>query len=153
MKKQCKNILGEKNYLLGISKEDKKKVWLAKASWDCGWYWGFGYVETYNKWETDIYEHNHFDSLFLKEDIFHSFVDYFEETTLSEGEIWELLELMKTFYTLRDYAEFCHNGSAWISSNKFKDILQDKNQEKHINETLIPKICDRIYEILSNEEN
>ena len=33
-------------YLLGRD-EEGINYWLEEPSWDCGWYWGFGYVETY----------------------------------------------------------------------------------------------------------
>lgn len=153
MKKEVKIIEGRKNYLLGTRKEDKKKVWLKEATWDCGWYWGLGYVEIYNHFYSDILEHTHFDLLFLESNIYTSFVEYFEETTLNEKETWELLELMKTLYTLRKYADFCKRGSAWISTNIFSDELKNEDERKKINNELIPKILKRVYEILGEKEN
>ena len=32
-------------YYLGRDIKTKRKIWLQKPSWDCGWYWGFGYVQ------------------------------------------------------------------------------------------------------------
>ena len=46
MKKEKRFAFGKNIYLLGSDK-DGVKYWLEEASWDCGWYWGFGYVETY----------------------------------------------------------------------------------------------------------
>lgn len=57
-------MFGKEVYLIGIN-EDGEKVFLEEPSWDCGWYWGFGYLETYtnNRQITrsrDIQSHSHF---------------------------------------------------------------------------------------------
>ena len=48
MEKQKITKFGDDYYLLGINQENEK-VWLEKPSWDCDWYWGFGYVEIFNQ--------------------------------------------------------------------------------------------------------
>lgn len=50
MDKQRSRAFGKKIYLLG---EDKcgDRYWLEEPFWDCGWYWGFGYIETYS-WDS-----------------------------------------------------------------------------------------------------
>ena len=45
MKKQVINKFGT-HYLLGRTYSGQK-VWLQKESWDCGWYWGFGYLHEF----------------------------------------------------------------------------------------------------------
>ena len=50
MKKAVTTKFGKQVYLLGKNEEDRN-VSLVKASWDCGWYWGFGYVQSYNNRE------------------------------------------------------------------------------------------------------
>lgn len=129
-------------YFLGIRKEDKKRVYLIKESWDCGWYWGFGYIQTFSK--GDIYDHQHFDNLFLKKDIFDSFKNYFETTPLTNDEIWQLLGYMKEFYAAKDYAELLKHGN-YITS-KAKCYLDDENLEENkkeierINKNILPKL-------------
>ena len=34
--------------LLGYTKYDHKPIYLDGFSWDCGWYWGFGYLGNKN---------------------------------------------------------------------------------------------------------
>ena len=47
-----------------IGTVDGEKIYLSAPSWDCDWYWGFGYIETYtnnnnpNK-SKDIKSHQH----------------------------------------------------------------------------------------------
>ena len=69
MKKQKNHAFGKDIYLLGKDNGDTL-YWLEAGSWDCKWYWGFGYVETYTNnnhpsRSRDISSHQHFDSLFL----------------------------------------------------------------------------------------
>ena len=45
MKKEKRKAFGKKIYLLGKDAEGVK-YWLEEASWDCNWYYGFGYIET-----------------------------------------------------------------------------------------------------------
>ena len=94
MEKKTSKAFGKKVWLLGQDK-DGINYWLEEPSWDCGWYYGFGFVETYTHntrpdLARDINSHQHFDSLFLNgpkcsKDMFKEF---FVETPLSDDEIW-----------------------------------------------------------------
>lgn len=146
--------LKENVYLLGKRKEDGKKVYLVAPSWDCNWYWGFGYVQTYEK--KDLCDHQHFNDLFLKENIFDSFKEYFIETTLDDNEIWQLLGYMEEFYVMEKYAELLQYGNHITS--RAKNILCEKNQEankqetERINKTLLPELFEKIDELLTESE-
>ena len=66
-KKIINNVFGKNIYLLGQDK-DGINYWLESPSWDCAWYWGFGYVETYTNNRNpakakDITLHTHLDSV------------------------------------------------------------------------------------------
>ena len=145
---------GKNVYLLGKRKEDEKKVYLVAPSWDCNWYWGFGYVQTYGK--KDLCDHLHFDGLFLKETIFDSFKEHFIETTLNDNEIWQLLGYMKEFYVMEKYAELLQYGNHITS--RAKNILCEKNQESNkqeierINKTLLPELFEKIDKLLTESE-
>ena len=65
-KKQSK-AFGKDIYLLGED-QDGTKYWLEAPHFDCGWYWGFGYIETYTNnrrpdLAKDIASHQHIDGL------------------------------------------------------------------------------------------
>ena len=140
-------------YFLGIRKEDKKRVYLIKESWDCNWYWGFGYIQTF--FRNDIYDHQHFDNLFLKKDIFDSFKNYFETTPLTNDEIWQLLGYMKEFYVAQQYAELLQYGN-YITS-KAKCFLDDENIEtnkkevERINKKILPELFKKIEKLFIKE--
>lgn len=153
MKKEKKYILGKKVYLLGKERETGNFVYLTSATWDCDWYWGFGYIETYSK--NDIDEHRHFYDLFLKNNLYYSFKDFFSETPLNDNEIYELLGYMKEFYTMSKYAELLRFGN-YITSRAIS-IKEEKNEEKNlkeynrINKILMPELFNKIYKLLGEE--
>ena len=152
-KKVCK-AFGKKIYLLG---KDKEGIWywLEEASWDCDWYWGFGYVETYTNNKNpersrDINSHQHFDGLFLKgskmcKDMFDEF---FNETPLNDSEKWKLLELMQTIYTLKEYSEVMYRGGSNITNNPIKEVIKNQEEYKRINKIVLPQLFEEVYKIL-----
>jgi hypothetical protein len=91
--------------LLGKDLEGEA-IWLSKHTWDCSWYWGFGYLG--NK---DC--HYHFDSLldgkhFLIQEVFSS-------TKISQNNWYEILELFKQAYGLKEAYEIYYRGGAHIT--------------------------------------
>jgi len=172
IKKQKSHAFGKNVYLLGVN-EHGEKMWLEEAKWDCDWYWGFGYIETYQQnlspeKARDISSHTHWDSAitgkqekynaekqaFLPTEYHHKFNDHkeFKATTLTDKEDWTLSELMKTAYILKATAELYHMGSAHISENPCNSLIKNKEQEDHINKVLLPAIFQEIYKALSPKD-
>lgn len=136
-------------YLLGKDKYGDE-MWLAEASWDCSWYWGLGYVRTFNRFMTDIDSHQHYDDLFLKGDPTpKKFESVIVETPLTNKEIWTLNELMKSAYIAREYSDMLHIGCAHISNNPCKELLQNQAEYKRVNEKVIPGIMEEVYKLLA----
>ena len=155
MKKQVKKAFGKNVYLLGADREGTY-YWLEEATWDCGWYWGAGYVETYTNNKRpdisrDINSHQHFDGLFFNgqkmcKDMFD---DFFVETPLNDSEKWKLLELMKTIYTLKKYSEVIHIGGSYVTDNPLKEVIKNQEEYNRINKIVLPQLFEKVYKILS----
>ena len=150
MKKQKSHAFGKDTYLLGKGK-DGEYYWLEQGTWNCGWYWGVGYVETYtNKLNPSraeyINSHQHFDSLFSN---WKEFDDFFEETVLNEKEKWKLLELMKAIYTARRYSDMLHTGGVHYTTNPKSEIIKNNTEYNRINKIVIPELLESVYELLS----
>lgn len=141
-----------------LGKNNNEKIYLTPPSWDCDWYWGFGYlgnknchyhvnglktIEEYNSekqyWNTErvnLYDgfKKHFgDSFIIKDD----------------KDIWTLAELFETFYSLKNIAEVYNRGGSHMSSNPCKDIIKNVEEYKRINEIVLPQIFEEIYKILN----
>lgn len=158
MKKQKKFAFRKNIYLLGRD-EEGTNYWLEEPSWDCGWYWGFGYIETYTNNRSpensrDISSHSHFDSMFMRgpQCARDEFKKFFKETPLTDSEIWELCDYMKTFYTLKSVAELFKHGYSWQTEKAKIDELQNKEQEDLVNQVWLPEVFKRIKQILDPVE-
>lgn len=151
-KKMVNSRFGE-HYLLGV--HDGREYWLEKPSWDCGWYWGFGYVEAFTNRviskARDIAEHTHFDSLFMRSGVYPkgAFELFFQSTPLSENEVWKLTELMKSAYIARHYSDMLHTGGAHQTQNPCADIIKSDEEYKRINEVVLPSIFEEVKKLLT----
>lgn len=157
MEKRKSYAFGKDVYLLGKDKEGIL-YWLEAASWDCDWYWGLGYIVTYtnNKHpgrSKDINSHQHFNSLFFNctNNGFDNFKNYLTETPFNNNEIWRIMEIMKTLYTLKEYSETLHRGGSHYISNPCKDIIKNDDEYNRINKVVIPTLNKELYRILSEK--
>lgn len=155
--KKKSHAFGKDCYLLGRHKDDRGIIWLEASSWDCGWYWGFGHIETYTNQMNpskakDILSHSHFNSLVGHKEggsyIYH-LNEVLTDSTLTDNESWILSDLMKTAYALRETAEIYRRGGSNLSGGGKLDVLVDKEQLTKINEVQLPAIFDKIYQLLS----
>lgn len=147
MEKKVRIVKEKREFLLGKD-ADGNSYYLVEASWDCGWYWGLGYVERYTKadrWDA----HTHFSNMFLEKDIFNSFKRLFVETPLVDKEVWSLLELMSAIYRFKEIANVYHLGGSHIADNPLKDLLKNESEFKRINEEVIPALLKEVYSLLS----
>ena len=161
MEKQKSHAFGKDVYLLGEN-EYGEYLWLESPSWDCGWYWGFGYVETYTRHKSpsssrDISSHSHFGGLVGFKNEHGNYVHHLnespkmKETVLSNSESWQLSDLMKSFYALRKVAEIFHTGNSHLTSTPMCD-LKNKEIEEHINKVAMKQIFNSVIQILSPEK-
>lgn len=140
-----------------LGKNDGQNIYLSPPSWDCNWYWGFGYlgnkdchyhidglkkIETYNL-EAKAWTHE-------RVNLYDGFKRHFGESFLvkRDKDIWVLAELFETFYTLRETAEVLGRGGSHMTSNPCKDIIINSDEVKRINEIVLPAIFEEIYKIL-----
>jgi len=130
-----------------LGKVGGKRIYLSPPSWDCGWYWGFGYLG--NK---DC--HYHVKGLMEKTNLFDGIKQHFDDGTFvlkQDKDTWILSELFATFYALRKTAEVLGRGGSHYTSNPCKDIITNKQEVKRINEIVLPAIFDEIYKLLNKE--
>ena len=149
LEKEKDHAFNKDVYLLGED-EEGIKYWLEAPSWDCGWYWGFGYIETYQNnrkpsLARDIDGHQHAEGFYRK--WWNSDEAILKLTTFTEAEGWELSELFKRFEILKESAGLFGRGGAHVSGTS--DYLKREDLAKEINEKIIPQITSRVIEILS----
>jgi len=151
--KQVSNAFGKDTYLLGKD-SDGIKYWLEAPSWDCGWYWGFGYIEVYTTNDNpsksrDIIIHEHATDFMSKWfTSWNGSKPRLSVTTFSDKEGWELSELFEQFYFMQKAAENFKNGKCNTSTTTAPNWAKP-DLAKEINEVHIPAITGRILEILT----
>lgn len=70
-----------------------------------------------------------------------------KQTVLSKSESWELCDLMKSFYTLKQTAAIFHTGGSHLSDTAIS--LKNEEMETYVNQVVIPAITARVLEILT----
>jgi hypothetical protein len=159
MNKSKSHAFGKDCYLIGKDKNGDL-IWLEAASWDCNWYWGFGYIEVYTSQSNpaksrDINSHSHWDRLVGKQEdgsYKHHINEVLAESVLSNSESWKLSELMQSFYVLEEAAGLFNRGGSHLTTNPANDILKSPEMEKRINEVMLPAIFAEVYKILTPDE-
>jgi hypothetical protein len=133
---------GDGKILLG--KHDGQNIYLRAPSWDCGWYWGFGYLGNKSC-------HYHLDSLMKTTDLYRGMKDHFGDSLIIQdsNELWKFCELMKTAYALKETAEVLAKGGSHYTYNPCADIIKNEAESKRINEIVLPAIFDAVWEIFT----
>jgi hypothetical protein len=151
--------------LLGYTKREnhREPIFLYDFSWDCGWYWGGGYIGNKNM-------HSHFDGAFLETPdirghclgnfvtpwtispeyaqknrvvlsngcaVWEDLETFLDEPAFDAKTWWRIKDLFKQFYRLRDAAEVFQYGGHCTS---------DKRNPAEIN----PAVAGMINEHLKN---
>lgn len=136
------NINGLDKQLLGIRKSDGKKIFITKPSWDCGWYWGFGYIG-------NAQEHFHL-SYYLNRINMHMrdalLLDYDLDENI-EKNLWLFFELVKTAYALKDCAEVLGRGGSHVSTNPLSSVIMNKDEADRINKVVLPAIFNKLADL------
>ena len=122
-----------------IGKNNDEKIYLSPPSWDCDWYWGFGYLGNKNC-------HYHFDGLSKDKNLYAGIIEHFGDSlVVKTSEIRTFAELIQTFYELRN---ILGRGGAHLSSNPCKSLITNEKEVNLINEFILPAVFDEIYKIL-----
>lgn len=121
---------------------DGDPIYLSPPSWDCGWYWGFGYLGNKNC-------HYHIDGLSKDCNLFDGFKKHFGESLkIDDKNLWILAELIQTFYSLKETAEVLGRGGSHYTTNPIADLIKNTDEVKRINEVVMPALFEEIYKIL-----
>lgn len=129
---------------LYIGNHDGERIYLSRPSFDCEWYWGFGYIGNRNC-------HYHLDGIGKSENInfYDALLAHFGDSFIVKGQdVWKFAEVVRTIYTLKKSAELFHTGGAHYTTNPAADTLKKSDWETEINDVLIPRQIAELYKIL-----
>lgn len=128
----------------GKRKSDGVNIYLDLPSFDCGWYWSFGYLGTKN-------EHYHLSSYANGRNInmYDALTVDYELNEKLKLQLWNFCELATTAYTLKEYASVLHLGGSHYTVNPCKVILQNIDEWQRINKVVLPAIFAEIEKIFN----
>ena len=118
---------------LGTTRADFKqlpseRIYLSKHTWDCSWYWGFGYIGNHNL-------HAHFTT-FLRDGAGYGIDKVFSHTKLTDNNWWTILEMFSSAYKLREAADLYNRGGSHITTNLCAWDLTSKSVSDSLNKDL-----------------
>ena len=149
-----KTLSNYSKILLGYN--NNEPIYLSPPSWDCGWYWGFGYLGNRNchyhvDGLTKIETYNNDAKAFTTKSVnlYDGFIEHFGNTLrVRKSDLWTLVELFQTFYALKKTAEVLGRGGSHYTTNPAKDIIINTDEVTRINNVVLPQIFEEIYKIL-----
>lgn len=139
-------IQGTKKVFFGKRKSDGRNIFLTKPSWDCGWYWGFGYLGNNN-------EHYHLDGYQNGRNInmYDALVTDYELAPFIRKHLWVFCELVLTAYTLKDTAEVLGRGGSHMTKNPLRSLIISEGEVERINKTVLPAIFQEIQDLVEGK--
>ena len=160
--------MAKQKWYLGKIKNTHQRVYLEDFSFECGWYWGGGYIG-------NSQFHCHFDGCFLDvpdlrghplgnfctpwnksegatvitngSACWESLGFFLDDAQYSEKEWWRIKDLFKQFYALKKAAEvFQYGGNCSSYGRSKEEICKDKANlmNQHIETVIIPAIRDAL---------
>ena len=103
------------------------RLYLSKHSWDCGWYWGFGYIGNSRL-------HMHIDSLINGEYDVNKIFD--GSTGITQDQWWIIRDLFRQAYALKAAAEVYQYGGHQTSKPGITDCIKNLEMAAQINKDL-----------------
>lgn len=132
--------------LLGTRKSDGVKIYLSPASWDCNWYWAFGYLGNNQ-------EHYHLSGYANGRNInmYDALMEDYDLNPVIAKHLWTFCEIVQTVYTLKKSAEVLGRGGSHYTTNPCKDIIINTDEVTRINEVVIPALLEKLYELVKGD--
>ena len=115
------------------------RLYLSKHSWDCGWYWGFGYIGN---------SRLHIDSLIGAEYDIRSIFD--KGSPITQNQWWIIRDLFTQAYALKKAAEVYQHGGHQTTKPGMTDCIKNLEMAARINKDL-EIVLDKVWDFLSNE--
>lgn len=156
-------IKGYKKAFFGVRKDDGEYLYITKPSWDCGWYWSFGYIG-------NRFEHHHLDSyatrfLTIKDDkgeyhhinemrnisMHDALLEDYNLSMAIEAKLWQFCELSQTIYSLKKTAAVLGRGGSHVANNPCADTIKNPDEVRRINEIVLPELLQIFWDLVSKQ--
>lgn len=140
-------------FRLGNDPVTGRSVFMSRPSFDCEWYWGFGYLGNLDCHFHLSSLHTMYNSVPENMHLFDQMKKFFGDslTIKDDRDLWTFVEVVLTIYTLRKTADLFYMGGSGATYNPLQFTLKDAGSDmyKTINESLIPQQIAAMYAVLA----
>jgi hypothetical protein len=133
------SVNGKDKIKLGTRKSDNRVIYISRPKWDCGWYWGFGYIGNRD-------EHYHLSSYANARNInmYDALLEDYDLNPKIKKHLWDFCELVKTAYVLKETAEVLGRGGSHYTKNVCASVIKNSDEVTRINEVVLPAIFEQL---------
>ena len=117
------------------------RLYLSKHSWDCGWYWGFGYIGNSRL-------HMHISSLIGAECLVNKIFD--KGTKITQEQWWVIRDLFIQAYALKQAAVIYQFGGSQTIRPGITDCIKNLEMAALINKDL-ETVLNKVWDFIVNE--
>ena len=153
-----KEIQGKNKVFFGT--KDGERIYITKPTFDCGWYWSFGYLgnaqchyhlSSYQNKEVRFKDAEGKFRCFTELRNLHMcdclLKDYALNPVILDN-LWVFCELALTIYTLKETADIYHAGGSHTTTNPCKDMLKNDERYQELVGMIIPELCQKLWDII-----
>ena len=124
----------------GKLKATGERIYITAPSWDCGWYWSFGYLG-------NVHCHYHLDGVAKGRSLHDALLADYELAPWVHDNIWAFCELAKTAYALKQTAEVLGRGGSHYTTNPCAEVIKNPDEVTRINTGVLPAVFKAIEEL------
>ena len=126
----------------GVHKASGETIYLTLPTWDCNWYWSFGYLGNRN-WHYHLSGYAEGRNICMHD----ALLSDYELVPALAAKLWVFCELAHTAYTLKAAAEVLGRGGSHQTTNPCAATIKNQAEVERINTVVLPAIFAQILDI------
>lgn len=134
-------ITGKDKIFFGVDRNTMENIYLSKPTWDCGWYWSFGYLGNKNC-HYHLKDHQNNRKMNMHDCLSN---DYLLTDKIKEN-LWSFCEQVNTVYQFKEFYEVVHRGGSHYTAHPLKEIVMDKVLAEKIAKETLPKLLQKFWD-------
>lgn len=132
----------------GVHKASGETIYLTLPTWDCSWYWSFGYLGNRN-WHYHLSGYAEGRNICMHD----ALLSDYELVPALAAKLWVFCELAHTAYTLKEAAEVLRRGGSHQTTNPCAEIIKNLPEVERINTVVLPAIFAQILDIFQGDNH
>ena len=156
-------IEGKDKVFFGVNKDTSDYIYITKPTWDCDWYWSFGYLgnrnchyhlSSYQEKDMTFKDQNgkfHFFTIKRNKCLHDCLLEDYELAPVIKNNLWQFCEQSLTIYTLKDAYEVLYSGGSNNTTHALKDVVKDSEYAAKLANETLPKLLQAFWDLISQE--